>query len=51
MEKWKDEKREEHLAVLKSVSLKNEIYGKGSAEQRKKIGEKEKMKLDLWFYI
>ena len=52
MEKWKDEKMEEHLAVFKSVSPKNEIYGKGSAVHRKKEkknGEKEKMKLDLWF--
>ena len=36
MEKWIDEKMEEHLAVFQSVSPKNEIYGKGSAVHRKK---------------
>ena len=38
MEKRKDEKMKEHLAVFQSkeVSPKNEIYGKGSAVHRKK---------------
>ena len=51
METRKDEKMKEHLSLFQSVSPKNEIYSKGSAVHRKKkkIGEKEKMKLDLWF--
>ena len=50
METRKDEKMKEHLSLFQSVSPKNEIYSKGSAVHRKKkIDEKEKMKLDLWF--
>jgi len=40
MEKRKDEKMKEHLAVFQSVSPKNEIYGKGSAVHRKKRKKK-----------
>ena len=36
MEKKKDEKMKEHLAVFQTVIPKNEIYGKGSAVHRKK---------------
>ena len=53
MEKKKDEKMKEHLALFQSDIQRTKSMAKEVryTEKKKKnfFGEKEKMKLDLWF--